>query len=193
MNNKLFNLLPRFIFKIERWKYNKDYNVYVSTLGNLKGADGKFIKPKMGHHYLTICSPTGHWTGVHRLVMETWRPIKNYDEMTVDHLDHNTRNNALNNLEWVTAEENARRAEEDKITTNPVNKVVDISECGQNGIKCLSRDKKFKTLGEASLWVKANVNSVKCDSTITIDIITKKLIYNTFKNKPSYGLKWAFN
>ena len=33
--------------------------------------------------------------------------------MTVDHLNHNKRDNSLKNLEWVTKEENWKRAKED--------------------------------------------------------------------------------
>ena len=47
--------------------------------------------------------------------MMTWKPIAGMDKMTVDHLDHNKRNNKLSNLEWVTEEENQRRAAEDHI------------------------------------------------------------------------------
>jgi hypothetical protein len=47
--------------------------------------------------------------------MMTWKPIANADSMTVDHLDHNKRNNRLSNLEWVTEEENKRRAAEDLV------------------------------------------------------------------------------
>ena len=47
--------------------------------------------------------------------MLTWRPIPNAEELTVDHLNHNKRDNSLENLEWVTKEENLRRAAEDLI------------------------------------------------------------------------------
>lgn len=32
------------------------------------------------------------------------------EQLTVDHLDHNKRNNSVDNLEWVTRAENMRRA-----------------------------------------------------------------------------------
>jgi hypothetical protein len=54
---------------------------------------------------------------VHRIVMETFRPIEG--KMTVDHLDHNKRNNSLDNLEWVTREENQVRAEQDIVYCDP--------------------------------------------------------------------------
>ena len=45
--------------------------------------------------------------------MSTFKPISNEDTMTVDHLDHNKRNNKLSNLEWVTQKENLERANND--------------------------------------------------------------------------------
>ena len=39
--------------------------------------------------------------------------------MTVDHLDHNKRNNCISNLEWVTREENQERAQADIVYCNP--------------------------------------------------------------------------
>ena len=46
---------------------------------------------------------------VHRLVLITFKPIKNYEKYSVDHLDCNKTNNNLNNLEWVTSKENTHR------------------------------------------------------------------------------------
>ena len=40
------------------------------------------------------------------------------DKLTVDHLDHNKRNNSVENLEWVTRAENMRRARADYIDEN---------------------------------------------------------------------------
>lgn len=49
-------------------------------------------------------------TSVHRLLMLTYKPIENPDQMQVDHVDCNKLNNNLNNLEWVTKKENTHRA-----------------------------------------------------------------------------------
>lgn len=107
-------MLPKIHFEIERWKWNNDYNIYVSNLGNLKNAFGKIICPKVGENgYMVISNCYGKWTGIHRLVMSTFNPIADETTMTVDHLDHNKRNNKLSNLEWVTREENLERANND--------------------------------------------------------------------------------
>lgn len=47
---------------------------------------------------------------VHRLVMMAFKPIENMDELEVNHLDGNKKNNKLENLEWCTASENQRHA-----------------------------------------------------------------------------------
>lgn len=47
---------------------------------------------------------------VHRLVMMAFRPIPNAEDMEVNHIDGNKRNNCLENLEWVTSSENQRHA-----------------------------------------------------------------------------------
>ena len=33
---KMKYIFPKIYFEIERWKWNDDYNMYVSNLGNLK-------------------------------------------------------------------------------------------------------------------------------------------------------------
>lgn len=43
---------------------------------------------------------------VHRLVLSTFFPINNEEEMQVNHIDGNKRNNNLSNLEWNTLQEN---------------------------------------------------------------------------------------
>ena len=116
-------MLPKIHFEFERWKWNSDYNIYVSNLGNLKNVSGEVIYPKVSENgYMAISNYYGKWIGIHRLVMSTFNPISNESAMTVDHLDHNKRNNKLSNLEWVTREENLKRANNDIVKddmTNP--------------------------------------------------------------------------
>lgn len=107
----MFNI----IFKIERWKFNKDYGVYVSTEGHFKDRQKRLIPVKIGNGgYCNIKTERGYVLA-HRLVMFTWRPIPNAEKLTVDHLNHNKRDNSLTNLEWVTQQENLRRAHMDQL------------------------------------------------------------------------------
>ena len=109
-------ILPRFLFKIERWKWNSDYRVYVSNLGHIKNEHKQDLPVYIDENgYCRVHTACCRYKTVHRLVMLTWRPIPNAEELTVDHLNHNKRDNSLENLEWVTKEENLRRATEDLI------------------------------------------------------------------------------
>ena len=110
-------IFPTLIFKIERWKFNKDFGVYVSTLGNFKDRRKRNLPIKINSGgYCAICTERGV-ISAHRLVLLTWRPIPEAEQLTVDHKNHNKRDNSLTNLEWVTREENERRAAEDFIET----------------------------------------------------------------------------
>lgn len=109
-------ILPRFLFKIERWKWNPDYRVFVSNLGHIKNEYKQDLPVHIdGNGYCRVHTECCRYKSVHRLVMLTWRPIPNAEELTVDHLNHNKRDNSLENLEWVTEEENLRRAAEDLV------------------------------------------------------------------------------
>lgn len=109
-------ILPTITINIERWKWNRKYRVFVSNRGRVKNIDGKVLKVKTTQKgYLAVRVATKKAVFIHRLVMETWRPIFNFEEMTVDHLDHNKRNNDIRNLEWVTEKENHERAANDRL------------------------------------------------------------------------------
>lgn len=107
-----------FIFKIERWKYNKTYQVWVSNQGRFRNkskADLPVNIGKGGYCYIKVECSTCHYMLAHRLVMLTWRPTPDAENLTVDHLDHNKRNNSLSNLEWVSQTENLERAKDDYV------------------------------------------------------------------------------
>ena len=127
-------ILPTITINIERWKWNRKYRVFVSNRGRVKNIDGKVLKAKTtSTGYLAVRVATKKAMFIHRLVMETWRPISNSEEMTVDHLDHNKRNNDIRNLEWVTEKENRERAVNDRLIEKEVT-LVKAKELAQHKI-----------------------------------------------------------
>jgi hypothetical protein len=125
-------------FSIERWKWNADFGLWVSNKGRFRSRDKRDLPINIEQSgYCTVyCGGTAHkHVKAHRVVMLTWRPTANAENLTIDHLDHNKRNNALDNLEWVTEAENQRRAQADFVSVcvegNPdmVSK-VDVSVVG---------------------------------------------------------------
>jgi len=104
----LKNLVPELHFNIEKWKYYMPMDVYVSSFGRFKDKDGNILSPTAKNNYIVFRGEP-----VHRLVMMIFKPVPGCAGMTVDHLDHNTRNNRVDNLEWVSVEENQARAKKD--------------------------------------------------------------------------------
>lgn len=119
-------VMPKFIFKVEKWKWNNEYRVYVSNMGHFMDEYKKPIPVKINENgYVIIKTPYGLKLA-HRLVMFTWCPTANMEALTVDHLDHNKRNNAISNLEWVTKAENCRRAAADFVDFRKKDKPVPV-------------------------------------------------------------------
>lgn len=111
-------MLPTLKLNFERWKYNPTFELYVSNMGHIRNKSKADIAPKImanGYVVVYVYGSLNCYMLLHRVVMLTWKPTPEAEALTVDHLDHNKRNNALSNLEWVTKEENLRRAEEDYV------------------------------------------------------------------------------
>ena len=94
-----------------QWKQIDGFNYLVSNTGQIfSNHTNRILKyhiSKNGYVYVVL-SKDGHFTTkrVHRLVAESFIPNPN-NLPQVNHIDGNKSNNAVCNLEWVTAKENA--------------------------------------------------------------------------------------
>lgn len=134
-------MLPKLHFQWERWKYNKTFEVYVSTLGNVKNKSKAMLAPKIsqkGYVMVPVSGSDPKFMLLHRLVMLTWRPTPEAENLTVDHKNHNKRDNSLANLEWVTFEENQRRAVNDLTIQPQKKKKKEIA-----GVEIVTKDKTY--------------------------------------------------
>ena len=174
-------ICPRFIFKVEKWKWNKEFRLYVSNTGKFRDEHKQPIPIKLNQNgYIVIKTRNGYQTA-HRLVMKTWMPTEDMDNLTVDHLDHNKRNNCVDNLEWVTESENKRRAKEDHLpSAEKAEKRKKQVEKGTSkaAAKALrkSNPNRYKNpnLTEDDLWY--YVNGVQCGS-IDVAVAVAKEIF----------------
>lgn len=92
---------------------NKTY--LIDEDGNIYDVkEKKFRKPvenKKGYYKVTFyINKKLKGKFVHRLVAETFNPVEGMENLHIDHIDCNKKNNNINNLEWVTPTENSRRA-----------------------------------------------------------------------------------
>ena len=147
-------ILPTFNFNIERWKWNKEYRVYVSNMGHFRDEYKALIPIKINQSgYCIVKTYLPNPILAHRLVMMTWCPTRDMENLTVDHLDHNKRNNAISNLEWVTRAENLRRAKEDYIRTTSLSQAIKTmtiyyaKDCHKNIIE------SFTSKDEIVIWL----------------------------------------
>ena len=117
--------------QIEEWKAVAECNgeYYVSNFGRVKSL--KQGKEKI----LKAClSSTGYYVigihlkdnrknyTIHKLVALAFLPNKN-DKPQVNHKDANKTNNHIDNLEWVTAKENAKHAKDIGLLKNRIKSV----------------------------------------------------------------------
>lgn len=76
----------------------------------------KFLKDSRGGYrekyrkYMLYVNKKSVIKYVHRLLMEYFGPPKPFLNAEVNHIDGNTENNNLSNLEWVSSSENTRHA-----------------------------------------------------------------------------------
>lgn len=175
-------ILPSLNLKVEKWKWNKEYRVYVSNLGNFKDEHKRNLPIKISHKtgYCTILTACG-WKAAHRLVLLTFQPIPNAENLTVDHLNHNKRDNRLMNLEWVTKEENIDRAKSDLLKDNIPKSQVEINT---NTVVCAG-EAIFPNVDAAIRFIMKWQKGQKNKDAIAARI--NKAIKNNIK---CYGLKW---
>ena len=106
-------IFPTLHFTLERWKYNIELDAWVSTEGRIKDNEGHIQSLGKSNGYLYYKGKA-----VHRVVLATWKPVPGYAKLTVDHVNRNTCDNRLMNLEWKTGEDNVAKASiEDKSNT----------------------------------------------------------------------------
>ena len=120
-------IFPTLHIEFEKWKFNKEYGVWVSNFGNFKDIHKRPIPKKIYSQNGYVSVKTKHGNRMaHRLVMYTWCPIEDREAFTVDHLDHNKRNNRVDNLEWVSQAENIIRANDD-IVASPIPTIINAT------------------------------------------------------------------
>lgn len=200
---------------MEQWKDIKDYEGYyqVSNKGNVKSLkreviarDGnikkypeKLLKPELSGtkklKYYRVTLSKNHSTKrhmLHRLVAKTF--LNNPDNKPhVNHLDNNSVNNEVSNLEWVTHSENMLHAQKQgrlyKAQSN-----VGVAGSASNRLKMLDRVKQMvdQTYGcylvigfSTQSTIRKNLLDVCCIHCNNLHVRALSYVYNNAPNKCS--------
>ena len=177
---------PRFHITIERWKFNEQYKVWVSNQGNVLDENKNPIKRMTSNQKYMIFRINGSLVQAHRLVLMTWQPRKDMDKLTVDHINSNPRDNRLCNLEWVTGEENRRRAQENHIyipSISPLKEKIEDFLAGK--IYVIAKNNKNIVITEQNFFQYFGL-----DSTANRERVAKRLIEACLTNESYQGRKW---
>lgn len=133
----------------------------------------KFLRPKItkrGYSQVCLVNNMGikksHY--VHRLVLETYKPVKNMDKLEVNHIkEFEKTNNCLNNLEWLTHKENMDYGTRNKRAIETHKGKEHLTK--QKPVYCVELDKTFTGSIAASkeLGIKSRSNITGCCKGIT--------------------------
>ena len=174
-----------FIFKMEHWKFNKLFGVYVSTEGKVKDRYKRNIPTRVsGDGYCSILTEAG-FCKVHRLVLLTFKPIAQPEMYTVDHLDHNKRNNSLSNLEWVTEEENQERAKRDLVVFKKNGEIISNNKI----LFRLENNEDTYRVNGVIMHEKDLIDFIKYNSKATVPQIRSLLRKLTEEDSTLFGLR----
>jgi len=191
----------KFIFPtilIERWKWNEEFGIWVSSFGHFRNKDKQPLKLLKNSGYLSVKTLQGLKLA-HRLVLLTFRPIPNADEMTVDHIDRNRANNMETNLEWVTVADNIQRAAIDKSVSEKAMRTLDVNRKGPWTITCpLLWLERETTYDGPDIWH----TKTKFNGTIVFDTkndvtrflrtyYRREVTPNYFESQVFHGNKWS--
>ena len=176
----------------EEWRDIKGYEgqYMVSNFGNVKSLERydkynrrvmqKNLKPfdnKAGKGYLCVnLGRKAKAKKIHRLVAEAFIPNPQ-NKKEVNHMDGNVKNNKVNNLEWVTHQENCLHYTYELEQSKGQYKMRPVM---------IFNDKeklKFQSIKSAIRWIQKNTKYIKAETTNACRVINKN-------NYTMYGFKW---
>ena len=103
------------LYAVSNWGRVKSLE-RIDSLGRV--VKEKILRPgKYGRGYLHVCLFKGgecKMYTVHRLVLSTFNPVANMENLDCNHRDEDKENNNLSNLEWITHKENINHGTRNK-------------------------------------------------------------------------------
>ena len=172
---------------MEIWKPIKGYedNYAISNHGRIKNVKRNRLRKTRkykGYHLISLAK-NGEKEAftLSRLVAEHFIPNYDVERIEVNHIDENTDNNHVDNLEWVTPKENANHGTRNERISNTLKhkKPIRNEFIGIAMKKDGETIKEFKTLSEAFLFLGKTYSGV-------VSMVCMG------KRKSAYGYEWEY-
>lgn len=151
-----------------RYRLRKKYNEYKEhSSGILVNRIGEVLNRSITKNgkYLSVSKNKKNYL-VHRLVLETFKPLESYSfNITVDHINNKKHDNRLRNLRWLERGENARLGNLGDKNNNRKDMLNYTPKCG---VPVIGKNKitgdilEFPSIQEAERFtgIKNGINSV---------------------------------
>lgn len=122
---------------------------------------------------------------VHRLVMENFNPIADMEKFEVDHLNNNKQDNRIENLQWVTKQENIRRQNERIIERTSIDKEGNVVIAGKRNIV---QDYKYKI---CEMYFAKRMSMMDISKILNIDAQSISYFLRGETHRGSYSKIWC--
>ena len=157
--------------EIEKWKIIKEYPEYsASTFGNIKNnKSNKILKVQNNGSYLVISLKkdfNSYTKRIHRLIAETFLDNPE-NKSTVNHKNHNIKDNRLENLEWFTmSEQNIHKNTNMKNTNMKSVNQYDLNMNYINTFNSVNEAMRITQIPASSIIYNCNGYSQNCNNFI---------------------------
>lgn len=122
---------------------------------------------------------------VHRLVMENFNPITDMEKYEVDHLNNDKQDNRIENLQWVTKQENVRRQNERIIERTSIDEEGNVVIAGKRNIV---QDYKYKI---CEMYFVKRMSMIDISKILNIDAQSISYFLRGETHRGSYSKIWC--
>lgn len=145
------------LYEVSNFGNVRSLDRYVNQVNCKRFCKGQLLKPTFHKtkYYIVTLRNSGFQKvlKVHQLVMNAFNPNTSNEKLEINHIDGNTHNNRLDNLEWCTHQENLQHASKHNLLS--VYKPINQYDLNGNFIK------RWNSMKEAREFYNLGINSLR--------------------------------